>query len=165
MSNSLGQDHLERVGASVYLKGDNIEQAADLYGDSVPADYKDKQVLRDGGYHHATLLDVKDFGFLVRQLRDDKSLSRKQAERAIKKEWDDIIAGRRIDTVFTSDWKAIGLGKQAQGDDEAYYVVLSWPGGEHIRERLGLPPKDFHITLGFRQRDVHGVPKDETTLL
>ena len=30
---------------------------------------------------------------------------------------------------------------------------------------MGLPRHDFHVTLGFEGKDVHGVPKDSTTIL
>jgi hypothetical protein len=67
---------------------------------------------------------------------------------------------------FATDWRALGLGSASSGTDTAYFVVLDWPGGHALRKSLGFPPaKDFHITLGFTNLDVHGVRKDRSSLI
>ncbi|KAK0239130.1 hypothetical protein EDD85DRAFT_531875 [Armillaria nabsnona] len=33
------------------------------------------------------------------------------------------------------------------GNKGVYFVVTIWAAGQQLRKRLGLPPKDFHITL------------------
>eukprot|EP00775_Hariotina_reticulata_P007222 gene7222-7435_t len=58
-------------------------------------------------------------------------------------------------------WLPLGLGQVqavAQGT-AAYYVIITWPAARHLRKILGLPDKDFHITLGFDGADVHQRPK------
>ncbi|KFX98968.1 hypothetical protein V490_02017 [Pseudogymnoascus sp. VKM F-3557] len=47
------------------------------------------------------------------------------------------------------------------GGDVAFIVVI-WVSGQQIRKRLGLPPKDFHITISAK--DDHGVDKSITCL-
>lgn len=58
-----------------------------------------------------------------------------------------------------------GLGRAVEGAHEAYFVVCSSPEVAEWREANGLPPKDLHITLGFRGRDVHSQPKGEEALV
>ena len=49
---------------------------------------------------------------------------------------------------------------------EAYFVAVCWPSGQALRCACGLPPKDFHATLGFGPSgDVHDVPKGVGSLL
>lgn len=60
----------------------------------------------------------------------------------------------------------LGLGRAASKDGScvAYYRVLQWPEANRVRVELGLEPTDFHITVGFKTQDIHGVRKDVTTL-
>lgn len=58
---------------------------------------------------------------------------------------------------------ALGVGVAvAEDGHKSYFIVLRWGEGHGLRDRLGLARngQDFHITLGFEGRDVHGVPKD-----
>lgn len=36
---------------------------------------------------------------------------------------------------------------------------------QDARTALGLPPATFHITIGFSKFDIHGLPKDSSTLI
>lgn len=53
-----------------------------------------------------------------------------------------------IKTVIEEDWESLGVGRIAQGTDETYFIVVNWPSAQSFRQKIGLPPKDFHITLG-----------------
>ena len=59
----------------------------------------------------------------------------------------------------------LGIGEQSEDGNSVQYVVVSWPEIQELRERFGLPKKDLHVTLGYTQKDIHGVPKDESTLI
>lgn len=59
----------------------------------------------------------------------------------------------------------LGLGKATEGDNEVYYVVVKWPESQELRKKFGLPNKDLHITLAFKENDIFDVKKDETTLI
>jgi len=50
-------------------------------------------------------------------------------------------------------------------ENEAYYRVLSWPNALHLRKTLGLASMHFHITIGYKVKDIHDVKKDKQTLL
>ncbi len=58
-----------------------------------------------------------------------------------------------------------GLGRVSQGKHSSYFVVASSADGQFLRQNLLLPTKDFHITLGFKEHDIHGVSKGEETLI
>jgi hypothetical protein len=46
----------------------------------------------------------------------------------------------------------------------SFFAVVSWPLGQAVLEHFNLPPRCFHITLGFSSNDIHDVPKDTSTL-
>lgn len=58
-----------------------------------------------------------------------------------------------------------GVGKASEGSHEAWFVVCSSPEVAAWRGSVGLPPKDLHITLGFRGKDVHSQPKGFASLV
>ncbi|KAG7444986.1 uncharacterized protein BT62DRAFT_970179 [Guyanagaster necrorhizus] len=49
------------------------------------------------------------------------------------------------------------------GNKGVYFVVILWAAGQQLRKRLGLPPKDFHITL--TRADNHEMDKNIHSLL
>ena len=51
-----------------------------------------------------------------------------------------------------------GLGKLET--ESVWFAVCSYPAGSRLRQELGLPLKDFHITLGYERADCHTHPKN-----
>ena len=45
------------------------------------------------------------------------------------------------------------------------FRVLDWPAASAVRKRLGAPNQDFHISVGYKSTDIHGVRKDASTLI
>ncbi|KAG0609238.1 hypothetical protein M758_8G169100 [Ceratodon purpureus] len=68
----------------------------------------------------------------------------------------DTIAAIPVDHLYF-----LGLG--GLENSSVYWVVCIWSAGAAWRKTLGLPPKDFHITL--TANDVHSVAKDASSLL
>lgn len=60
---------------------------------------------------------------------------------------------------FSDDWAVEGLGKAENEKSKTYFMVISWDTGNQIRRGLGLPPKDFHVTVGFDPTDIHDANK------
>jgi predicted kinase len=60
-----------------------------------------------------------------------------------------------------SKYLVLGLGKSKK---DAYYLIIHFPEGDKIRKELGLTSCDFHITLGFNQKDDHESSKNVSTL-
>lgn len=67
----------------------------------------------------------------------------------------------------TEDLVVLGIGEaqDAERCRRAFYLVVEWPSGQKFRAKFGLGPKDFHITLGFVNGDVHGVSKGPETII
>ena len=68
------------------------------------------------------------------------------------------------------DWFVLGIGRQTEkrtgrGKNETFFLVCSYPRAAALRRKLGLEPKDFHITVGFDQRDIHDCSKGVDYLL
>lgn len=58
-----------------------------------------------------------------------------------------------------------GIGKAQKDSNCTYFVVLENQQLTAIREQLSLGKHDFHMTLGFKEKDVFGVPKDVTSIV
>ena len=56
------------------------------------------------------------------------------------------------------------MGRACNGQHEAYYRVIDWPELNALRQELGLPHADLHVTVGFKTQDIHGVKKDVHTI-
>ena len=55
----------------------------------------------------------------------------------------------------------MGLGKASRNENTAYFVVCNSKKLDEIRKMYGLKEHDFHITLGFKHKDVFGVRKNK----
>jgi len=63
------------------------------------------------------------------------------------------------------DWIDLGIGRQQNAQTETFFRVIKWDAANLFRQQFGLPPNDFHVTIGFKSTDIHGVKKDESTLI
>ena len=55
-----------------------------------------------------------------------------------------------------------GLGRAVDGANEAYFMVIDWPEAQQFRAKYGLGEKDLHVTVGFKEKDIHNVRKNQT---
>ncbi len=62
-------------------------------------------------------------------------------------------------------FSALGIGLSSKGTDYSYFAIIDSPDLTRLRNQYNLPPRDFHITLGFSKKDVQGVLKDESTMI
>lgn len=81
-----------------------------------------------------------------------------------------------IAETVVDDWEDIGLGKVEDGANvvmttcifvivQAWFKVIEWESAAKFRAAIGLTPKDFHITVGYRDQDIHHVRKDKSTVV
>jgi len=101
--------------------------------------------LRDGGSDfHATIVLPKEF----RTLRKSAS-------------------GGRIEIPSKElELEILGIGTAISEASQTWFAIARSEAVVAYRKRLGLPSHDLHITLAFEAAgDVHGVPKDASTLL
>lgn len=92
--------------------------------------------------YHLTILDPKEF----RKLKNEGRLDELQREKPFH-------------------FELLGVGTAANDRSQTWFAVARSVAIDHYRYKLGLPRKDLHVTLGFTESDVHGVRKDESTLL
>ena len=107
-------------------------------------EYVNAQKERDHGEHHITVINVMEFNRLSRT-HMNKFVS--SIDNLIKKDITDI--------------KLIGLGTAMKNNNVAYFVVVKSNQLNEIRTMYNLPEQHFHVTLGFKYKDVFGVPKNE----
>lgn len=144
--NEVEIDVIKNSYAGIEIPYESIKKYDDklrgLLGDSYEQ-YKANKERRDGaGEYHMTIISPPEFGVLRKTKKDNE-----------------------IPSSLMGNPKMIGVGAAKKGEDEAYYVVIDFPEANELRKSLGFEPKDFHVTLAFKNKDVHGVPKDSTTLI
>lgn len=59
----------------------------------------------------------------------------------------------------------VGVGHARDGENEAWFVVCHSDDLNEWRETQGLNAKDFHVTLAFRNKDVHTQPKNDASIV
>lgn len=103
------------------------------------------QLDRDGGQHYLKVITVLEYDKLCQSLGMDKFIN--SLESIFDYEIDDI--------------KILGLGKAERDSNKSYFLVINSDKLDEIRNRYDLPKVDFHITLGFKWKDVEGVRKNQ----
>lgn len=122
-----------------------LNDLKDIIGDSDFEEYTGYQQKRDHGSHHITVINVMDYNNLIKKIGMDKFVS--SLDSVMKYEIDDI--------------KMMGVGTAERNGNRAYFVVCKSDKLDAIRDRYGLPKQDFHVTLGFKHKDVFGVRKNQ----
>lgn len=119
-----------------------------------------------GSAHHITLVSPQEVSMMATKMKTDRLF-------CLKKFYDEL---------FGTSFGVVGIGRAEcsgkQGHNSCarnngidaetettYFAVVEWPEAQVFRQKLGLPPAHFHITLGFRDKDIHGVAKDFTTII
>lgn len=102
--------------------------------------YEDAFKSRYKGHYHLTLLNSEEYRLL--------DFNRVQA-----------ILGRAASV------ELVGLGRHFSPLGDTFYTVCRSQDLELVRRELTDVRHDFHVTLGFDGKDVHGVRKDLSTLL
>jgi predicted kinase len=134
----------------------------------VPTEYEQQREKRDGCKdHHLTLFFKPEFktaiGNLekafpnrVNELKQKNGTQKYNSFEGNEKLLVDVLVAE-----VDCDWKNLGIGKVKKGDDETMYQVLEWPSGNTFRKKLGLDKRDFHLTLGFKNADIHNGKRHE----
>jgi hypothetical protein len=143
LKDTLGQNYVGIV-FSLEEISPFLDQMKDHLGDSFE-EYHNLQQTRDGGKHHMTFMSVMEFQKSSKSIGYDKFSS--YLDHLMKVNFDDI--------------KLMGLGSAEKAGNKCFFVVLKSELLDESRTNLGLDSKDFHITLGFKWKDVHGVPKNQ----
>jgi hypothetical protein len=107
--------------------------------------YISNQQKRDHGTYHMTVINVMDYNKLSKEIGMDKFINSLE-----------IVFDTEID-----DLQMLGIGTANKNENTSYFVVCKSDKLDIIRDRYDLPKQDFHITLGFKWKDVFGVRKNQ----
>ncbi len=102
----------------------------------------DNKINRDGHHYHLTVINAMEWKSIL-----------KNSEHSLE-ELEKIVFPKIIDDIHFE-----GIGKAINNNNEAHFIVVKSDFLDLFRDGFNLTPKDFHITLGFDKKDVHGVSK------
>jgi hypothetical protein len=102
------------------------------------------QQTRDSGKHHMTVINVMDYNRLSKEMGVDKFINSLE-----------LVFDYEID-----DLEMLGIGTATKDTNTAYFIVCKSDKLDAIRTRYELPKFDFHVTLGFKDKDVFSVRKN-----
>jgi hypothetical protein len=139
----LGNNYLG-IDVSTFVVETYLEKLRAILGDEREV-YTGNQKKRDNGHYHITVINVEEYGRLSEEMGIDNFIN--SLELIFDYEVDDI--------------KLMGLGKAEKAGNVAYFVVVNSDKLSAIRRRYNLGEHDFHITIGFKHKDVFGVRKNE----
>jgi hypothetical protein len=122
-----------------------LNELKEIIGDDDYETYTSNQQKRDHGSYHVTVINVMDYNRLSKEMGMDKFIN--SLEPVFKYEID--------------DFRMLGIGTAERSGNRAYFVVCDSEKLDAIRGKYNLPKHDFHITLGFKHKDVFGVRKNE----
>lgn len=109
-------------------------------------EYMENRNVRDLGHYHCTIISPREF----RQL--------KKAGIKIEKELEKL-KNIKIDFI------GIGSVEDKENDKQAWFVIANSEIVDNWRKNLNLEKHYLHVTLAFKNADVHNVEKDEKTLI
>lgn len=105
--------------------------------------------LRDGPDNaHATVASVMEWG----------GLNKKFPEMAAK-------AQEHVGMEVVLELHGIGQATSPKSGGKAWFGIVSCPELAQLRERMGLRPKDLHVTLAFSPKDVFDASKGLDSLV
>lgn len=121
-----------------------LNELKDIVGDDYDEFMKLKED-RDGASYHITVINVMDYNKLSKEMGVDKFIN-------------------SLDPIFKypiDDLKLLGIGRAQRNENVSFFTVCESDKLEAIRKRFELADHDFHITLGFKYKDIFGVRKNE----
>jgi hypothetical protein len=122
-----------------------LNELKDYLGEQEFEKYTTEQKKRDSGSYHATVINVRDYNSLSKQLGMSSFIN--SLEEVFKFRIDDL--------------RMMGVGSAERSGNRAYFVVLKSDKLQAVRNKYNLGQHDFHITLGFYAKDVFGVRKNK----
>lgn len=122
-----------------------LEQLKEFIGEDDFTNFTKNQQIRDGGGFHITVINVADYNKLLNQMGVDNFVN--SLDKVLTLEIDDL--------------RFLGIGTATRSINRTFFVVCKSDKLESVRTRFDLPEHDFHITIGFKDKDVFGVRKNQ----
>ena len=120
-----------------------LDKMKDILGDEYD-EYIKYQQDRDNGHYHCTVMNVIDLNSITLKNLDNVQ-----------------VINDTVQNLDITDFKMIGLGSVEHKGNTAYFVVCRSEQLKHFRAKFKKDPIDFHITLGFKYKDVFNLRKNE----
>lgn len=144
IKDAIGNNYL---GVKIYpdLVSPFLSELKNHLSDKDYDEYINNQKSRDNGSYHMTIINVMEYNSLSKSMGMSNFIN-------------------SLESIFKfpiDDLKLMGLGSATRGDNTAYFVVCKSEKIDSIRDRYKLPHHDLHITLGFKWKDVFGIPKNQ----
>ena len=133
------------INIPIYVVEPFLEKLKSILGEEDFEKYTKLQQNRDNGHYHITLINVMDYTNLLTKMGIDGLVN--SLENVFRYEIDDL--------------KLLGIGKASKNSNTTYFIVVKSQKLQDIRDTYNLPEQDFHITIGFKYKDVFGVRKNE----
>lgn len=146
IKDTIGQNYLS-VRVNKHILTDYFEQMSDILGSEYQT-YRNNQIQRDGSDFHISVVSYSEIEMVISKIGVNR--------------FNDILDSYRKKT-YTPEF--LGLGQVTYKTEQTFFVVVKDKILNDFRSEIGLTNKDLHITLGFKRRDIHFLPKDETTLI
>ena len=143
-------------------------KAAQQGAGDVPSAWQQQREKRDGQHAHMTFLSKGDLQLLMQRLAEIPAAVWEEVG-ATAPNPDVVSVTSSMAQMLSNmprcwDWVDVGTGSCKDESGESIFRVVLWPAAAAVRMKLGLPAKDFHITLGFQGCDVHSKAKGLATL-
>jgi hypothetical protein len=122
-----------------------LQQLKEYIGEDDFVEFTKNQQIRDGGGFHLTVINVADYNRLMSYMGVDNFVN----------SLDKIL------TLEVGDLRMLGIGTATKSINRTFFIVCQSEILESVRTRFDLPEHDFHITIGFKDKDVFGVRKNE----
>ncbi len=103
------------------------------------------KLIRDNGNYHITIFNAKEWGYLTKQ----------NLHSEIIKEYS--LKNHKV--------TSYGIGKIQNQNNVAYFFVCPDDFLGKIREKYNFSHHDFHITIGFKEKDIFSIPKNKDTII
>jgi hypothetical protein len=169
-----GSNRIELMHGCILMVGPKVEAVARAYEFKIPQACISNRRRRDGDASHITLIHGAQLKALekrdqitrdqileiVRNLVKDPGMWHCHGLGKAESEIQDCSKDENGESTI-SDKNEIAENQRTQA---SFFAVISWPEGEAVLRYLKLPPRCFHLTIGFSAHDIHGVPKDLSTL-
>ncbi len=142
VKDSIGQNYL-----GIKINKESIEPFLKKLKEYLKDDFDEftgYQQKRDNGYH-ITIVNSMDYNKLSKEMGISNFIS-------------------SLEKVFSypiDDLKMMGIGTAQKNENKTFFIVCSSDKLDAIRKRYNLGEHDFHITIGFKFKDVFGVRKNQ----
>ncbi len=120
-----------------------IDELREILGDEFDT-YTENQKKRDHDSYHITVINAMDYNKLAKEVGVENFVN--SLESVLNYEIDDL--------------EMLGVGTAAKESNRTYFIVCNSDKLDAVRTRFGLGNQDFHVTLGFKDKDVFSVRKN-----